>query len=198
VCVLQLYIRRAPDGEERRVQLRRGAAGAADGAAQRGQAAARAGAEPGGLGAPVPAPPGAAAPGDGPQSRWPVLRQGRAQGRHGRLPLPAQRAQVAPHHARRRGRARAAARHVRRRARGALRLHGPGRRGGGRRRDGGQEEVPRVGRARRERAAGEEPTVRELGGRAQELLAEAEQGPGRVSARRSRHQLINVRWMHAC
>ncbi|XP_025792872.1 serine/threonine-protein kinase RIPK-like isoform X2 [Panicum hallii] len=110
-----------PDGEERRVRLRRGAAGAADGAPVGGQEPAAAGAEPGGVGAAVPdgrAPPG---PRHGPQPRRPVLRPRRAEGRGGGAPVRQPQPQVPPAHVRRRRGARAAPR-ARRLPRRALRL----------------------------------------------------------------------------
>jgi hypothetical protein len=110
------------DGEERRVRLRRGAAGAAVGAEGGGQEPPPAGAEPGGVGAAVPdgrAPPG---PRHGPQPGGPVLQPGRAQGRRRGAPVRRPQPQVPPTHVRRRRSARAAPR-ARRLPRRALRLH---------------------------------------------------------------------------
>uniref|UniRef100_A0A453PRX9 Uncharacterized protein n=1 Tax=Aegilops tauschii subsp. strangulata TaxID=200361 RepID=A0A453PRX9_AEGTS len=112
-----------PHGEERRVQLRGGAAGAAHGPSERRQAPPRPRAEPRRLGPALPAAAGQAAPRHGPQPRGQLLRRGRRQGRHGGVQLPAQRAQEPPHHARGRRLARAAHAHVPRRARRAVRLH---------------------------------------------------------------------------
>nr|ACR38046.1 unknown [Zea mays] len=136
-----------PDGEERRVQLRRGAAGAAHGPPLRRQEPARARAEPRGLGAPLPPPRRPPAPLHGPGAGDAVLGARRGEGRRGGAPVPAERAQGAPHHATRRRRARAAAGARRRRAHGPVRVHGRWSRRRGRGRAG-------AGRCRRRRQCG--------------------------------------------
>ncbi|KAG2543047.1 hypothetical protein PVAP13_9NG718500 [Panicum virgatum] len=112
---------RSPDGEERRVRLRRGAAGAADGSPVGGQEPAGAGAEPGGVGAAVPDGRAPAGPRHGPQPRRPVLGPRSAEGRGGGAPVRQPQPQVPPAHVRRRRGARAAPR-ARRLPRRALRL----------------------------------------------------------------------------
>uniref|UniRef100_A0A453R1G8 Protein kinase domain-containing protein n=1 Tax=Aegilops tauschii subsp. strangulata TaxID=200361 RepID=A0A453R1G8_AEGTS len=148
-----------PHGQERRVQLRGGAPGAAHGPPLRRQAAARAGAEPRGLGAALPAPRRRpAAPRHGPRHGVAVLDAGGAGGRGRGALLPAERAQGAAPDARRRGRPRAAARARRRRAHGAIRVHGLRAGGGG----GGGEGERRRGR----RAGGRAGQVARQVGRA--------------------------------
>uniref|UniRef100_A0A0A9FNP3 Uncharacterized protein n=1 Tax=Arundo donax TaxID=35708 RepID=A0A0A9FNP3_ARUDO len=101
----------SPHGDERRVQLRRRAAGAAHRAAVAGPVEAAAGAGAHGLGA-----PGAAAQEAGAGHRRPQARRGlgrpprqvRAQGGHAGVPLPQPQPQGAAAHARRRGVPRAA------------------------------------------------------------------------------------------
>jgi hypothetical protein len=119
----------SPDGEERRVRLRRGAAGAAVGAQVGGQESAAAGAEPGGVGPALPDRRPPPEPRHGPQPRRPVLQPGGAQGRRGGPPVRQPQPQVAPPRVRRRRGARAAAR-ARRRPRRPARV----RRAAGRRR----------------------------------------------------------------
>uniref|UniRef100_A0A453IXA1 Protein kinase domain-containing protein n=1 Tax=Aegilops tauschii subsp. strangulata TaxID=200361 RepID=A0A453IXA1_AEGTS len=101
---------RASDGKERRVRLRRGAAGAADGAQVGGQEPAAAGAEPGGLGPALPQRLPAPGPRHGPQPRRAVRRRGRAEGRRAGLQVRQPQPQVPPAHVRRRQCARAAPR----------------------------------------------------------------------------------------
>ncbi|XP_062216585.1 serine/threonine-protein kinase RIPK-like isoform X2 [Phragmites australis] len=118
---------RSLDGEERRVRLRRGAAGAADGSQVGGQEPAPAGAEPGGVGAPVPDGRPQAGPRHGPEPGGAVLEPGRAQGRGGGAPVRQPQPQVPPAHVRRRRGARAAP-GARRLPRRALRVHRAARR----------------------------------------------------------------------
>ncbi|XP_062210082.1 serine/threonine-protein kinase RIPK-like isoform X2 [Phragmites australis] len=115
------------DGEERRVRLRRGAAGAADGAQVGGQDPAAAGAEPGGVGAAVPDGRAQAGPRHGPKPGGAVLEPGRARGRGGGAPVRQPQPQVPPAHVRRR-RGAGAAPGARRRHRRALRLRRAARR----------------------------------------------------------------------
>ncbi|CAL4912883.1 unnamed protein product [Urochloa decumbens] len=112
----------SPDGEERRVRLRRGAAGAAVGAAVGGQEPAAAGAEPGGVGPALPDGRAAAGPGHGPEPGGPVLGPRGPEGRRRGAPVRQPQPKVTPAHVRRRRRARAAPR-ARRLPRRALRLH---------------------------------------------------------------------------
>ncbi|XP_037459851.1 probable serine/threonine-protein kinase PBL16 isoform X1 [Triticum dicoccoides] len=101
---------RAPDGDERRVQLRGGAVGAGYGAQVTGQVLADAGADAGGLGV-ADADAQEVGVGDPrPKARLRRLpSQVRAEGGHARVPLPQQQPQGAAAHARHRRLPRAAA-----------------------------------------------------------------------------------------
>ena len=90
----------APDGEERRVELRGGAVRDPDGAADAGPPPAAGGAEAAGVGRPV-RPRQPQLPHDhGSQAPRRVLRQGRPRHRQARRVLPPQERQGAPHHVR--------------------------------------------------------------------------------------------------
>ena len=77
-----------PDGEERRVQLRRGAAGDPLRPPRRRQGPPQPGAAPGGAHARVAQGPAQARQGHGPGARGQVPRRGGAQGGDGRVPVP--------------------------------------------------------------------------------------------------------------
>jgi hypothetical protein len=98
---------RAPVREERRVRLRRGAAGAADGDARARPEPPEPPAQPGGVGAALPLRRRQQAQDPhGPADRRPVPHQGRAPGRKARRQVPHGRPQEPPLHGRRRRRAR--------------------------------------------------------------------------------------------
>ena len=90
----------APDGEERRVELRRGAVRDPDGAAVAGPEQAGGGAEAAGVGGPVPAGQPQLPDDHGPQAPRGVLGEGRPGDRQAGRQLPAQERQGAAHHER--------------------------------------------------------------------------------------------------
>ena len=82
------WVSRAPVREERRVRLRRGAAGDADGPAGAGHGPPRAAAQPGGVGQAVPGGPAEAGAPRRPAARGPVPVQGGAAGGPAHAALP--------------------------------------------------------------------------------------------------------------
>ncbi|XP_025796510.1 proline-rich receptor-like protein kinase PERK5 isoform X2 [Panicum hallii] len=178
-----------PHGEERRVQLRRGAAGDPVGPARGGQGPAQPGAAPGGAHARVAQGPAEAGPGDGPGPGGRVPRRRGPPGGARGVPVPEREPQEPAGHVQgRRGPGAAPRRHRRRRRRARRAASGGG--GGGGEEGEGEEEGRRAEGEAGAGAAGQGGGQVSQEGRPQEAGAGAEPGVLGVAHARATQSVV--------